>query len=288
MSRKMKFMSLIAASLMVFALAGCGGGEKKEAAKDAPKEGAGKLTVAINATFPPFESVKEGTKDYQGVDIDIANYIGQKLGRKVEFSDMKFASLVPTLQSKRADLIISGISPTDERKKVVSFSKPYYFPMKAIICKKGAGLNDLAKLKGKKAGASMGTTYVKELKEAGGIEVAELDSTPLVVQDIKNGRLAAGLFDSAQAGVFVKQNPDLELHILNLPVVNDDTFAIALPKDSKDVEKIDALLKEMRDNGEMHKILAKHLGDEAAKKYEAVEANLEITKKYFSTGIKAN
>lgn len=62
------------------------------------------------------------------------------------------------------------------------------------------------KLKGKKAGASMGTTYAKELKAVGGIEVVEMDTTPLVVQDIKNGRLAAGLFDSSQAAVFVKQN----------------------------------------------------------------------------------
>ena len=72
--------------------------------------------------------------------------------------------------------------------------------MKAIICQKGAGYDSFDKLKGQKAGASMGTTYVQELKDAGGIEVVELDNTPLVVQDILNGRLAAGLFDAAQAG----------------------------------------------------------------------------------------
>ncbi len=280
-----KLMLIIMSSLLALAIAGCGGSGDKKAAE--PAKGGETLKIAINATFPPFESVKEGTKDYQGVDIDIANYIAGKLGKKVEFNDMKFASLVPTMQSNRADMVISGISPTEERQKVVSFSKPYYFPMKAIICKKGAGFDELAKLKGKKAGASMGTTYVKDLKATEGVEVTELDSTPLVVQDIKNGRLDAGLFDSAQAGVFVSQNPELELHILNLPVINDDTFAIALPKDSKDVEKINAILQEMRDNGEMHKILVKHLGNEAATQYEAVEAKLEITQKYFKGAIVA-
>ena len=160
----------------------------------------------------------------------------------------------------------------------VSFSKPYYFPMKAILCKKGAGYDTMDKLKGKKAGASMGTTYAKELKAVGGIEVVEMDTTPLVVQDIKNGRLAAGLFDSSQAAVFVKQNPDLELHVLQGTVVKDDTFAIALPKDSKDVEKINEILKEMRTNGELHKILVAHLGEEGTKEYEAAIEKLDIAK----------
>ena len=129
-----------------------------------------------------------------------------------------------------------------------------------------------------KAGASMGTTYAKELKAVGGIEVVEMDTTPLVVQDIKNGRLAAGLFDSSQAAVFVKQNPDLELHVLQGTVVKDDTFAIALPKDSKDVEKINEILKEMRTNGELHKILVAHLGEEGTKEYEAAIEKLDIAK----------
>lgn len=271
-----KLLVLAAAAVMAVGIAGCGGGEKKDAA---PAQAAGeKWIVAINATFPPFESVKEGTTEYTGIDIEIADYISQKMGKKVEFTDMKFASLVPTLQSGRADVIISAISPTDKRKEVVDFSKSYYFPMKAIICKKDAGYDTLEKLKGQSAGASMGTTYVQELKDVGGIEVVEMDTTPLVVQDIKNGRLAGGLFDSAQAAVFVKQNPDLELHILDLPVVNDDTFAIALPKGSKDVEKVNALLKEMKENGEMHKILVKYLGEEGATQYEAAEAKLDIAK----------
>ena len=176
-----KLLALGAAAMLALAAAGCGGSDKAEAPKEAAN---GKLTIAINATFPPFESVKEGTHDYVGVDIDIARYIGQKLGKEVTFTDMKFASLVPTLQSGRADMIVSAISPTDERKEVLDFTEPYYYPMKAIICQKGAGYDSFEKLKGLKAGASMGTTYVQELKDAGGIEVVELDNTPLVVQDI--------------------------------------------------------------------------------------------------------
>lgn len=126
--------AFLATAMLAMMLVGCGGEKKEAASADAAK--GGKWVVAINSTFPPFESVKEGTKEYQGVDIDIANYIAKKMNKQIEFSDMKFASLVPTLQSGRADIIISAISPTAEREKVVSFSKPYYFPMKALICKR--------------------------------------------------------------------------------------------------------------------------------------------------------
>lgn len=270
-----KLLLVAAAAVMAVGIAGCGG---DKAAESKPAADNGKLLIAINSTFPPFESVKEGTSDYTGIDIDIAQYVAKKMGKTAEFTDMKFASLVPTLQSGRADMILSAISPTKERMEVVDFSIPYYFPMKAIICQKGAGHDSLDKLKGMSAGASMGTTYANDLRQAGGIDVVEMDSTPLVVQDIKNGRLAAGLFDSAQAGVFIQQNPDLEMHILNLPVVMEDTFAVALPKGSKDVEKVNEILKEMKQNGEMHKIFVKYLGEDATAQYEKLESGLDITK----------
>lgn len=270
-----KLLLVAAAAVMAVGIAGCSG---DKAAESKPAADNGKLLIAINSTFPPFESVKEGTSDYTGIDIDIAQYVAKKMGKTAEFTDMKFASLVPTLQSGRADMILSAISPTKERMEVVDFSIPYYFPMKAIICQKGAGYDSLDKLKGMSAGASMGTTYANDLRQAGGIDVVEMDSTPLVVQDIKNGRLAAGLFDSAQAGVFIQQNPDLEMHILNLPVVMEDTFAVALPKGSKDVEKVNEILKEMKQNGEMHKIFVKYLGEDATAQYEKLESGLDITK----------
>ena len=107
--KKAKWLCTAAAVLALSAaVAGCGGSDKA----DAPKEAAnGKLTIAINATFPPFESVKEGTHDYVGVDIDIARYIGQKLGKEVTFTDMKFASLVPTLQKRPCRYDCIGYQP---------------------------------------------------------------------------------------------------------------------------------------------------------------------------------
>ena len=75
-------------------------------------------------------------------------------------------------------------------------------------------------------------------------QVMELDSTPLVIQDIQNGRCDAGIFDSTQAGVFVQQNPGLEMHIIESEVTREDSFAVALPKGSEYVDDINEILAE--------------------------------------------
>ena len=170
--------------------------------------------LAINATFPPFESIADSTEDYVGIDIDLANYIAEKLGKELQIQDMQFSALVPTMQSGRADLIVSGISPTQERLEILDFTDSYYYPMNSIICAEGSGYNTLDTLAGKKIGVSMGTSYAEIAASVEGAEVAELDSTPLVIQDILNGRCDAGIFDATQAAVFVQENEGLEMHII--------------------------------------------------------------------------
>jgi ABC-type amino acid transport substrate-binding protein len=259
----MAVAALLTAGLMI---AGCGG--KKEAAKDTAKEKK-VLHVAMTATFPPFEyAEKDGS--YAGIDVDIAKYVANKLGMKVEISDMKFASLIPTLQSGRADMVISGISPTDKRSEVVSFTDSYFYPPKAIVAKKGTNFTDLNALKGHSAGATMGTTYVKDLKAVDGIKVVELDSATMAVQDVLNGRLDATLCDGTHAIVFCKEHPELEMHMMKLSTGKDDTFAIAFPKNSPNVAKVNKILEDMKKNGDFHKILVKHLGEEQTKKYESM------------------
>lgn len=226
--------------------------------------------LAINATFPPFESISDDGDEYVGIDIDIADYIAEKLGVDLEINDMQFSALVPTMQSGRADMIISGISPTEERLKVLDFSDSYYYPMNAVICAEGAGYDTLESLEGKKIGVSMGTSYAELAQSVEGAEVMELDSTPLVIQDIKNGRCDAGIFDSTQAGVFVEENPGLEMHILEGEVTREDSFAVALPKNSEYVDEVNEILEEMMNDGTFHQILVKYIGEESTAQYEAM------------------
>jgi ABC-type amino acid transport substrate-binding protein len=232
--------------------------------------------LAINATFPPFESIDETTAGFVGIDIDLANYIAGELGVELEIQDMQFSALVPTLQSGRADIIISGISPTAERLESLDFSDSYFFPMNAIICQKGAGLDTLDALKGKTIGVSMGTSYAKVAASVEGATVSEMDSTPLIVQEILNGRCESGIFDATQAAVFVQQNEGLEMHTIQSDVTLDDSFAIALPKGSPHTEKINAILEEMMQDGTFRAILVEHLGEEATAQYEAFVEDLNL------------
>ena len=273
-----KMISLLAVLVMTVSLVACG--QSKDSTKDSETASEEKDTwvMAINATFPPFESIDNGTDNYVGIDIDIANHIAEKLGKELEINDMQFSALVPTMESGRADLIISGISPTEERQKVLSFSNPYYFPMNVIICAKGADYTELGQLEGKIIGVSMGTSYAEIAKSVKDATVSELDSTPLVVQDILSGRCDAGIFDATQAAVFVQENEGLECHIISSDITLEDTFAIALPKDSEYVDQINDILAEMNEDGTLHEILVKYMGEDTTAQYEKMVQNLDIAK----------
>lgn len=253
-------------------------GEQQQAQQDGNAQGDGEKeewVLAINATFPPFETIDEENNSYMGIDIDIANHIAEKLGVTFTIDDMAFNGLVNALTSGHADIIISGISPTEERKQSVDFTDSYFYPQTAIITLKDSPYTTLEALEGKTIGCSMGTTYANQAAKVKDATVKEFDSTPLVVQDIVNGRIEAGLFDSYQAAEFAKNNDQLAFYIVPGTLVVEDSYAIALPKGSADVERINAILAEMKADGTMDKIFAKWLGEDFVAEYNAqIEALL--------------
>lgn len=261
--KKSRIMSfLLIAMLAIGLIAGCS--SQTQAPKDTTEQPKKTLTMAINATFPPFESVQvddKGNQTFVGIDMDIANYIAQKLNVNLKINDMAFNGLVTAISSGRADICISGISPTAERLKVIDFSDPYFYPQTGILSLKGSDYKTLESLEGKKIGVSMGTTYAKQAASVKNAKVVELDNTPLVVQEIVNHRIDAGIFDGSQAGEFMKQYKDLELHLLPAEMVKEDSYAVALPKNSPYKDQINKILAEMKSNGKMKEILTKWLGE---------------------------
>ncbi|GAB6179224.1 transporter substrate-binding domain-containing protein [Desulfotomaculum defluvii] len=261
--KKSKIFSILLVTLLTIGLiAGCSS-QKEEPQKEA-EQAQKTLVLAINATFPPFESVKvdeNGKQAFVGIDMDIANYIAERLNVKLEIKDMAFNGLVTAISSGRADLCISGISPTAERLKVIDFSDPYFYPQTGILSLKGSEYKTLESLQGKKIGVSLGTTYAEQAASVKDAKVVELDNTPLVVQEIVNGRVDAGIFDGSQAIEFMKENQNLELHLLPAEMVAEDSYAIALPKNSPYKDEINKILAEMNENGKMDEILTKWLGE---------------------------
>ena len=117
---KLKKLALVLTGALVsLALVGCGGG-------DQAKQEAKVLRVGSAIDFAPFEFQDEGQKDYQGFDMDLIRAIAKEMGSEAEIQNIGFDGLIPALQAKNIDVIISGMTINDERKQKVNFSDPYY------------------------------------------------------------------------------------------------------------------------------------------------------------------
>ena len=121
------------------------------------------LRVATDATFPPMELVENGKKT--GFDVELVEAVAAKMGKKVEWIDIDFKGLVPGLVAKRYEMAVSAIYITDERKKVVDFTQPYYAGGLVAMVKDGSPIAKLADLNGKKVSVQVGTKSVGFMTE---------------------------------------------------------------------------------------------------------------------------
>lgn len=267
---KLILTSIATLTLSASLLAGCGTSQSKNS-DDKAASASGKvlsdkkLTIAINATFPPFESVKvnsNGDKDYEGLDLDVIKYMSEDMGFTYEINDMKFSGLIGSLQSKRADVVISGISPTGERKENADFTDSYFFPKTAILSKKGSNITKET-LKGKKVSTTFGTSYEKLAKSFDGVEVTSLDSSPAAVKELTSGRVDGAILDAQQCDSIIKEDSTLEKHIISdVQVPVEESFAIACQKDSELTKLFNDEIKKMKDNGKLNEIIKKWVGEE--------------------------
>ena len=264
---------LCATAVCAAAFVGCSRAPSSSSASsgDSAKPLSGKnYKIALNATFAPFESMSvnsQGQTEYVGFDVDLLKAMAKDLGFRYTIDNMDFNGLVGALQSGRDDFVISGISPTEERKKTVDFTDSYFTCKTAIIEKKGGKITDAAGLKGKKIAASFGTDYESFAKTAGAV-VSSMDSSTLVMQELLSGRVDGAILDASQAAVQIKQNSGLEYHVLSSADLNSsvsDTFAIACPKGSSLVATFNTELKMLQDNGTIKKLITKWMGSEYLK-----------------------
>lgn len=175
-------------------------GKKEEAAAPAPVAAAPEpaaLKVAIDPTYEPF-TFKTPDGKPTGFDVDIANAVCEQIKRKCEFVEQVWDGMIPGLNAKKYDVIISSMSITDERMKEVDFSDKYYNTPSQIVLKKSIKFTDLNSLKGKKIGVLKGSTQEKyamgELKTLGAI-VNAYEAQDQVYLDIKSGRLDGTVAD---------------------------------------------------------------------------------------------
>ncbi len=267
----MKIKKLAAVALTVVMavsmLAGCGSSsssDKKSAEASTSANGTatvktakdGVLTMATNATFPPYEYY-EGN-DVVGIDAEIAQAIADKMGLKLEIQDMEFNSIITAVQSGKADIGLAGMTVTDERKQSVDFSDSYATGIQSVIVKDGSPIKSIDDLKGKKIGVQLATTgdiYAKD--DFGEENVEEYNKGADAVMALTSGKIDAVIIDNQPAKSFVETTDGLQ--ILDTDYVQED-YAAAIKKGNTDLlNAVNTALKELKEDGTIQKILDKYI-----------------------------
>ena len=218
---------------------------------------AGKLTMATNAAFPPYEMTTDAG-EFEGIDIDTAKAIAEKLGLELQIDDMDFDAALLSVQQGKADIVMAGVTVTDERKAVMDFSDSYATGIQSIIVPEGSDITSPDDLAGKKIGTQRGTTgYIYCTDDFGEENVIAYDDGLTAVQALNNGQVDAVVIDNAPAQEFVAANPGLK--ILDTAYAQED-YAIGVAKGNTQLlDAINGALEELQDDGTLQAIVDKYI-----------------------------
>ena len=217
---------------------------------------AGKLTMATNAAFPPYEMTTDAG-EFEGIDIETAQAIADKLGLELQIDDMDFDAALLSVQQGKADIVMAGVTVTDERKAVMDFSDSYATGIQSIVVPEGSDIASPDDLAGKKIGTQRGTTGYIYCSDAFGDEnVVAYDDGLTAVQALNNGQVDAVVIDNAPAKEFVAANPGLV--ILDTSYAEED-YAIGVAKGSSLKDAVNAALEELKADGTLQSIVDKYI-----------------------------
>ena len=274
-----KLIALLLAAMMVLALAACASNASTDttapadsaAETEAPAEEAadstaasGKLTMATEATFPPYEYYDGDA--IVGIDVEVAQAIAAKLGMELEVTDIAFDSIIPGIQTGKYDMGMAGMTVTDERKEQVNFSDSYATGVQVVIVKDDSAIASVDDLFADGAntvvGTQAGTTgfiyATSDIEDAGLGTVKSFGKTTDAVEALKNGQVDCVILDNEPAKALVAANEGL--HILDTEYAVED-YAIAIAKENTDLlDKINTALAELKDDGTLQSIVDKYIG----------------------------
>ena len=215
------------------------------------------LRVGTDPTFPPFEYTEGGKR--VGFDVELIEAVAKVLNRKVEWTDIDFKGLIPGLLAKRFDVAASAIYITDERKKVVDFTEPYYpgglVIMTAKADKRIQGPDDL---NGKKVAVQVGTKSVNFLKETyPGVERIEVEKNQEMFQLVEIGRADAAVTGKPAAKLYARSRGTLQVIDKQLTV---EEYGYAIRKDQPELVKaFNEALRKVKADGTYQQLVNKYL-----------------------------
>ena len=283
-----KLTALLMGAAMVLSLAACGGSASSAASSEAASSEAasseetseaasseaeseaadtdaaelttvtaGKLTMSTNAAFPPYEMTADDGS-FEGIDIEVAGAIAEKLGLELQVDDMDFDAALLAAQNGKSDIVMAGVTVTEERQKVMDFSDSYAEGIQSIIVPEDSDIASVDDLTGKVIGTQRGTTgYIYCTDDFGDENVIAYDNGLTAVQALNNGQVDAVVIDNAPAKEFVAANAGLK--ILDTAYAQED-YAIGVAKGNTELlNAINGALEELQADGTLQSIVDKYI-----------------------------
>ncbi|WOT37762.1 transporter substrate-binding domain-containing protein [Streptomyces coeruleorubidus] len=194
-----RILAATTATAGLLLVAGCtstddGGSGSKTAAGGVEVVKAGKLTTCTHLPYPPFQSEIDGK--VQGFDVALIDLVAKDLGVQQDILDTPFENFKTGafLNSGECDLAAAGMTITEERKKNVDFSDPYFNATQAVLVDKKSGISSFAGLKGKKLGAQAQTTG-EDYAKSKGLDPVSFESSDAVLNGLRTGQVQAVVID---------------------------------------------------------------------------------------------
>lgn len=222
----------------------------------------GKLIMSTNAQFPPYEMVA-GDGSFEGIDVEVAQAIADKLGLELVIDDMDFDAALLAVQNGKSDMVMAGVTVDEDRLAVMDFTTSYANGVQVVIVPEGSDITSVDDLEGKQIGCQRGTTgyiYCSDTPENGGYgeeNVTAYDDGATAVQALLNGQVDAVVIDNAPAQEYVKANAGLT--ILEGEFANED-YAIGVAKGNTALlDAINGALEELIADGTVQSIIDKYI-----------------------------
>ncbi|MFC4321776.1 transporter substrate-binding domain-containing protein [Litchfieldia salsa] len=257
----MKKLMVVMTALLLLIMAACGTADEGTTGEGEKATEEKVLVMGTSADFAPFES-RNTDGEIVGFDIDLANYIADELGYKLEIKDMKFDGLIGALQTNRVDLVLSGMSATEKRAQNVDFSVHYNHSGEMFVTLKDSDIKTIDDLAGHKVGVQLGTIQEEgavKIQETVDFELKRLDTAQLMIQELLSNRIDVAYLDKAVGAGYIKEQ---DLAGFDDPTSSSPGMAVAFPKGSELVDDVNKVIEQMEENGKLAELKEKWLSEE--------------------------
>jgi len=234
------------------------------------------LTVAVEPVFAPFE-FRAPSGEIQGFDVDLIRAVGQAAGFGVEFRNITFDGIIPSLQAGTVDAAVAAMTITEARSQAVSFSRPYFRAGLAIAVRSGTqGIKTLDDLKGKSIAVHIGTTGATTAKGIPGAKIRTFDAAVLALQELRNGNVDAVIEDSPVTLYAIKTGSLKGIEVVG-NLLTEEFYGIPLPLNSANLPRVNQGLTTILQNGTYAQIYQKWFAAQPPQLADSAFANAQKT-----------